>query len=108
MTFVPNRRVETDLWGANPVLLSAGIVAMIVATVGLFVHESPALSGVFLVVGAALIVIAVFERRGQAAHKGAPNAPDLSRTALQRSAAAAEAEITQGRIRAVNDVMADR
>jgi hypothetical protein len=108
VTYVPRQRADTDLWGANPVLLSAGIVAMIVATVGLFVRASPALSGAFLVVGAALIVIAVFERRGHAVHEVAPNTPDLSWTALQRSAASAEAEITQGRIRAVNDVVADR
>jgi hypothetical protein len=45
---------------ANPYLLLAGAGAMVVATVGLFVRASPTLSGLFLVVGAALVVISVF------------------------------------------------
>jgi len=81
---------------------------MIVAIVGLFVRASPTLSGAFLVVGSVLIVIAVFERREHAPHDAGPEAPDLSRAELQRSVAAAEAEMERGRIRAANDVVADR
>jgi hypothetical protein len=44
----------------NLYLLLAGTGAMVVATFGLFVRASPILSGAFLVVGAALLVIAVF------------------------------------------------
>jgi hypothetical protein len=97
-----------DFWGANPVLLSAGAISMIVAIIGLFVRASPTLSGVFLIVGSALLVIAVFERRAQAGHQAAAEDPDLSLAALQRSVSAAESEVAKGRIRAVNDVVADR
>jgi hypothetical protein len=46
---------------ANPYLLLFGIGSMVVATFGLFLRASPTLSGVFLVVGATLLVLAVFE-----------------------------------------------
>jgi hypothetical protein len=102
------RRAVSDVWGANPVLLLSGAVSMIVAIVGLFVRASPTLSGAFLVIGSALIVIAVFERRGHVAHEVVPDPPDVSRAALQRSVAAAESELERGRIRGANDVVADR
>jgi hypothetical protein len=53
----------------NLYLLLAGAGAMVVATVGLFVRASPTLSGAFLVVGAALLVVAVFapEHRSEGA-----------------------------------------
>ena len=52
-------RVSSSTRG-NLYLLLAGTAAMVVATFGLFVRASPVLSGAFLVVGAALLVIAVF------------------------------------------------
>jgi hypothetical protein len=59
----------------NLYLLLGGTGAMVVATFGLFVRASPILSGAFLIVGAALLVIAVFAPERQ---------PNLDLPSLER------------------------
>ena len=67
---------------ANLYLLLAGTGAMVVATVGLFVRASPTLSGAFLVVGAALLVIAVFAP--EARHEEAATTSNIDLALLER------------------------
>jgi hypothetical protein len=63
----------------NLYLLLAGTAAMVVATFGLFVRASPILSGAFLVVGAALLVVAVFAPE----HQPSLDLPSLERADLE-------------------------
>jgi hypothetical protein len=70
---VAHSRVDARSTRANPYLLLAGAGSMVVATVGLFVRASPTLSGVFLVVGAALLAISIFAPEGRL-HRAAPAA----------------------------------
>jgi hypothetical protein len=67
---------------ANLYLLLAGTGAMVVATIGLFVRASPTLSGAFLVVGAVLLVIAVFAPEGE--HERAPTTSNIDLALLDR------------------------
>jgi hypothetical protein len=94
---------RTDVWNANAVLLVAGAAAIVVATVGLFSRSSPTLSGTFLVVGAALLIVAVFE----AGRNGTGNdstGPEIDLALLERSARAAESEIARGELHSLVDV----
>jgi hypothetical protein len=72
------------------------------------VRASPTLSGAFLVAGAALIVISVFEGRAHPVQRAHPAPPDLSLGALQKSAAAAESEMERGQLRSPEEVVAKR
>jgi hypothetical protein len=77
----------------NLYLLLAGTGAMAVATVGLFVRASPTLSGAFLVVGAALLVVAVFapEHRSEGATTSNIDLELLDRDDLENAPADASA-----------------
>jgi hypothetical protein len=95
---------------ANPILLVVGVVAVVVAIVGLFVRASPGLSGAFLAVGAALLVLSVFEphvrNRGEAATEEEAK-PDIDLALVERHARAAEAEVARGQLFAVGDMPDD-
>ena len=78
---------------ANPYLLIAGAGSMVVATVGLFLRASPTLSGCFLFVGVALLVIAVFAPEYH--QQRATTAMDIDLASIEehpRETAAAEAQ----------------
>jgi hypothetical protein len=98
-------RARREIWGANALLVLSGAICLLVAVIGLFVRASPGLSGVFLIVGAALLVIAVYERRSQEPQETVSARPELEPGAINRSARAAEAEVARGRVRRAEDVV---
>ena len=90
---------------ANPILPLAGAASIVVATVGLFVRASPTVSGLFLLVGAAMLVVSVFApARMQAEHE---SEPEISLALLERSARAAESEIEKGGLYSLHDASGD-
>jgi hypothetical protein len=84
---------------ANPILLLTGAAAIVVATIGLFLRSSPTLSGVFLVVGAGLLVLSFFVGTRLDSEIALPAEIDL--VSLERTARHAESEVARGQVHAL-------
>ena len=80
-------------------------MCVVVAIIGLFVRASPTVSGLFLIIGSALLVIAVFERRPGESRGGSAPSTRVDADALERSARAAESDVARGRLRSADEVL---
>jgi hypothetical protein len=100
-----DRARRRQIWGANALLVLSGSICLLVAIIGLFVRASPGLSGLFLLVSGALLVVAVYERRSEEPQEPIAERPELEPDAIDRSARAAEAEVARGRVTRAEDVV---
>lgn len=93
----------------NPLLAIVGSLMLVVAAVGLFVAASPTLSGSFLFLGTASLVVSVFEPRMEGPQRIGPTRLDLTLGKLERkakkSARAADRQLQGGTVTPVDEAV---
>lgn len=80
----------------NPFLGSVGIALIVIAAIGLFLHENQPLSGTFLFLGVVLVIFSVFEPRMEDEQSLSPGNLKFNLGKAKRSALKTDHQVETG------------
>ena len=90
---------------AHRVLLIVGIAMLAIAAVGFFLRDAIAGVTTFAVLGAAVLIVAVFEPRVKGTVKLGPSGVEITVEGIQELPSEAELQLEKRTVRAIDEVI---